>query len=184
MGLSDVFQAIQKKVTFSKEVEISGVKFVLGLLTFEQEMKTEAVPQENMDPLVYYNETRRYTLSHAIKSVDGEVVPDIVEVKTGDKIEKVQGVIYLRGFISTLPVKMVEQLFDAYIDIKDEFEGMLDKELKYTWFKTPEQRDAERKDRSSGDKEPEEGPETSEDSSESKPIKLVEIPKPSEDEKK
>jgi len=180
MGLTDVFQAIQKKLSFSKVVEISGIKFELGLLSFEQESKSESFPQGDADPLAYYNETRRYTMSHAIRSIDGEAIPAVVEVKNGDKVEKLQGSLYVKNLLSTLPVKIVEQLFDAYIDLKDEYEGVLDKELKYDWFKTPEQRDAERKSKTSEGKEPEE-PSDTEDTEE--PIKLVEIPKTDDEEK-
>lgn len=183
MGLADVFQAIQKKLSFSKVVEISGIKFELGLLTFEQESKSESFPQGDADPLAYYNETRRYTLSYAIRSIDGEIVPAVVETKNGDKTEKIQGSLYVKNILSALPVKIVEQLFDAYIDIKDEFEDVLDKELKYNWFKTPEQRDAERKSKSAESKEPEESAEKEPEDTE-EPIKLVEIPKTDDDEKK
>jgi hypothetical protein len=181
MGLPDVFQSIQKKLNFRKVVEISGIKFELGILTFEEELKSESFPQGDTDPLAYYNETRRYTLSHAIKGINGETVTEVVEVKNGDKTDKIQGSLYVKNLLSTLPVKMIEQLFDAYIDIKDEFESMLDKDLKYNWFKNPEQREEERKNKSSGSTEtpkPEEKP-----ADDTAPIKFTEIPKPPEDDK-
>jgi len=185
MGLTDVFQAIQKKFSFSKVVEISGIKFELSILSFDQELKSESFPQGDADPLAYYNETRRYTLSHAIRSIDGEVVPEVVEIKNGSKIEKIQGSLYVKGVLSKLPVKIVEQLFDAYIDIKEEYEGMLDKELKYDWFKTPEQRDAERKSKTEEKSDSEEPKsEDSAQATEEAPINFVEIPKPVDDAEK
>jgi len=185
MGLTDVFQAIQKKFSFSKVVEISGIKFELSILSFDQEQKSESFPQGDADPLAYYNETRRYTLSHAIRSIDGEIVPEVVETKNGGKTEKIQGSLYVKGVLSSLPVKIVEQLFDAYVDIKEEYESMLDKELKYNWFKTPEQRDAERKIKTDEKINPEEPkPEDSAQATEEAPINFVEIPKTDDDEKK
>jgi len=178
MGLPDVFLSIQKSLSFRKIVEVSGIKFELGVLTFEEELKSESFPQGDVDPLAYYNETRRYTLSHAIKGINGEAVTDVIEVKNGDKTEKIQGSLYVKSMLSALPVKMVEQLFDAYIDIKDELENMLDKDLKYNWFKTPEKREEERKNKTSEVVKPEEKP-----ADDIAPIKFTEIPKPPEEDK-
>ena len=184
MGLSDVLLSIQKKFDFKKAVEISGIKFELGILTFEEELKSESFPQGDTDPLAYYNETRRYTLSHAIKSINGEAIPAVVETKNGDKTDKMQGSLYVKGILSSLPVKMIEQLFDAYVDLKDEFEGMLDKELKYNWFKTPEQRDEERKNKSTEAAKAESKSAETKPEDDTAPIKFTEIPKPDDEDKK
>jgi hypothetical protein len=181
MGLADVFQAIQKKLNYTKDIEISGIKFELGLLSFEQEMKSESIPQDDMDPLVYFNETRLQTLSYAVKSINGESVPEVVEIKTGDKTEKIQGSLFVKASISKLPLKITEQLFDAYIDHKDESEASLDKELKYTWFKTPEQREEERKKKTE-ERAAEKSEEKSDNVPDEKPIAYTEIPKPADEE--
>lgn len=181
MGLTDVFQDIQKKFSFTKSVEISGIKFEIGMLTFEQELKTESFSQAETDPLAYYNEVRRYTLSNAIRSINGEAIPAVVEVKNGDSTDKIQGTLYMKDILSKMPVKIVEQLYDVYVDFKDEFEGILEKDIKYNWFKTPEQRETERKKKTEENKNETEKSEA--EKSEEPPIKFTEIPKPAEDEK-
>jgi hypothetical protein len=50
----------------------------------------------------------------------------------------------VREFLITLPDKIVEQLFDVYVDLKDQSDSTLTAQLKYDWFKTPEQREKEK----------------------------------------
>jgi len=174
MGLTDVFKSIQESLSFSKTVEIYGIRFELRLLSFEEELKTESMPTDNIDPIVFYGETRLQTLSCAVKSINGEIVPSVIEIKEG---EKIQGSLYIKNFISTLPIKIIENLFDAYTDMKEEAEDKLTKEMKYNWFKTPEQREADNKEKKAEksverDKNKEENEEK---------INLVPIPKPPEE---
>jgi hypothetical protein len=178
MGLSDVFQSIQKSLSFSKTAEISGIKFELKLLTFEQELNTEALPSDEMDPLTYYNQTRLQTLSYAVSSINGEIVPAIVEIEGSS--EKMKGNLYVKKFLGTLPIKVIEQLFEIYIDLKEEVEAKMDKDLKYNWFKTPEQRATEK-----NKKEPEEKVESpKEQGTAEEDIKLREIKVPPEEDEK
>jgi NACalpha-BTF3-like transcription factor len=180
MGLTDVFQAIQKSLSSTKSAEISGIKFEIGLLSFEEETKTDSFPQEDIEPLMYYNKMRIQTLSYAIKNINGEPVPAIVDVKNGDIVEKKQGSLFVKEFISTLPVKIVEQLFDIYIDLKEESEAALEKEIKYNWFKTPEQREEEAKKKK---EEPPEKKEETEKSEVEQDIKLTEVHESPEEDK-
>jgi len=181
MGLTDVFQSIQKSLSFTKAVEISGIKFDLGLLSFEEDTKTDILPQENIEPLVYYNEMRIQTLSYAIKSINGEPVPAVVDIKKGDIVEKKQGSLFVKEFLSTLPVKIIEQLFDVYIDLKEESEATLEKEIKYNWFKTPEQREEESKKKKEEPSEKKKEEEAASDNTQD--IKLKEIHEPLEEDK-
>jgi hypothetical protein len=181
MGLSDVFQSIQSKLSFSKSVEISGIKFELRLLSFDQEIKAEAAPSPDTEPMAFFNESKLQTLSFAVKSIDGETVPDIVETKKGDITEKMQGSLFVKGFLSSLPSKVIDQLFDTYVDMKDQADTDLDKSFKYEWFKTPEQREEDaRKRRTNAEEETTKKEETSEE----KEIKFTEIKEPPEDDKK
>jgi len=184
MALSDVFQAIQKKLNFTKTAEIDGIVFELGLLTFDEELKSEVMPQENLEPLVYFNQSRLQTLSYAIKAINGEAVTAVVEIKTGDKVEKKQGSLYVKELLNTLPLKLIEHLFDIYVDLKEELDGTIDNSIKYNWFKTPEQREEDEKKRRAGSKD-EPSSEESVDSTEddASDIKFREIPKTPEDEK-
>jgi hypothetical protein len=185
MNLVDVFQSIKAKLSFSKVVEIAGIKFELSLLSFEQETKTDYMPQDDVDPVAFFNENRLRTLSYAVKSVNGEVISDVVELVVDGKPEKIQGSLFVKDLLSKLPVKLIEQLFDVYVDLKEQTDASLEKDLKYNWFKTPEKREEERKNKRGG-KEPEssetagEAPEEAPE--EDKPIEYKVIPSTVEDE--
>lgn len=144
MSLSDVFSSIQSKLLFTKDVEVGGIKFKIGLLTYEEEVKTNSLPDNDSNPLAYFSEMRMLTLSYAIKEINSEVVPAVVETKKDETVEKKEGPIAVREFLITLPDKIVEQLFDVYVDLKDQSDSTLTAQLKYDWFKTPEQREKEK----------------------------------------
>jgi hypothetical protein len=156
MALTDVFQAVQKSLSFKKTAEISGIKFELGLLSFEEEIKAESLPQEGVDPLAYYNEARLQTLSYAVKSINGEDVPSVVDIKEGEASVKKQGSIVVKEFLSSLPLKIIDKLFEVYTDLKDQTEEDLQGKVKYNWFKTPEQRKEEENKKRNQEKTPEE----------------------------
>ncbi len=140
MALADILQAVQKRFTFSKEVEFDGIKFEIAVLSFEQEMKTDSLFSSDDDTFSYYNQVRLQTLSYAVKGINGETIPEVVE----EGETKIQGNLYVKKILSSLPVKLVEQLFDVYVDLKEESESSLNNALKYNWFKSPETRAEER----------------------------------------
>lgn len=143
MSLDDVLKSIQKKFGFQKKIEIDGISFDIAVLSYDEDMKAASIPEESTkDPLVYYNETRRQILSYSIRSINGEEIPEIVKID--DKVSKERGV-YVKEFLAKVPPKVIDQLFEAYIDLRDEAEKKLNDSLKYDWYKTPEARDEERK---------------------------------------
>jgi hypothetical protein len=145
--LDELFSSIISKVSYSKEAEISGIKFKLKPLTFEEDQKISSYPDEGENPIVFYDKTKIKILSYSIYEINEEKIPDIIETKEGDKTVTKEKSIYLVEKLSTIPTKITDSLFDIYIDFKEEIEKKISKEIKYDWFKTPEQRDQERKDK-------------------------------------
>jgi len=145
MSLFDVIKSLEEKFSYKKEAIVNEIKFELTLLNYEQDQLVSALPESSEDPLAFYEKTRMQILSYAIISIGGEIIPKIVEIKTEDKVETKEKAIYLREFLKKLPPKILEQLFEVYIDFKEEVENTLDKGIEYSWYKTPKVREAERK---------------------------------------
>jgi hypothetical protein len=144
MSLLDVIKAMEEKLTFKKKATISGITFEIALLNYEQDQMMNAYPDEGEDPLSYYEKTRSKVLSYAIIGIDGESIPAIVEVTEGDKVITKEKAIYVRDILKKIPPKIVEKLFEIYIDFKDETDTHLNSEVEFQWYKTPDQRKAER----------------------------------------
>lgn len=177
----DIANLIRSKLVFTKDLEVSGIKFGLGLLSLEEEQKSSALSTAtNMeDTMTYYNEIRRGLLSFAVKALNGEVLPDVLEVEGGTK----ERAIYIRELLATLPSKIIDQLFEAYVDLREEAESKLDSTVAFQWYKTPAQREEERKVKESeAAKKAEDDSKKEEENIESKDIKLTPIPKPDDEE--
>jgi hypothetical protein len=144
MSLSSIIHSMEEAFSFHKDVNISGFKFELTILNYEKDQMISAFSLNNEDPLAFYEKTRMSILSHAITKISDEKIPDIVEEDIGDKIITKERPIYLRDLLKRMPPKIVEKLFDIYIDFKDEVDNKLDKDIEYKWYKTPEQREKER----------------------------------------
>jgi len=144
MSLLDVIKAMEEKLTFKKKAVISGISFEIALLNYEQDQMMNAYPDEGDDPLSYYEKTRSKVLSYAIVGIDGESIPTIVEVTEEDKVITKEKAIYVRDILKKIPPKIVEKLFEIYIDFKDETDNRLNEEVEFQWYKTPDQRKAER----------------------------------------
>jgi Ni,Fe-hydrogenase I large subunit len=148
MAIPDSIKKLQMKFQFRTEATLGGVKFVLQVLSFKDEQKAQALPTENMDGLVFFNEMQKSMLSYAIRSVDGEEIPDTISETgpDGKEISK-ERPIYVREILDGLPHKVIESLFDVYVDLREQKEQEIGKSLTYSWYKTPEQREKENKDR-------------------------------------
>lgn len=190
MSLEEAFAKIKNKFDFRKEVDISDMKFELGILTLKEEQSLNAITVEDEDSnegaIDYFNKTRKQVLSHAIKKVNGEEVPDIVKVKNGEKEETKEKAVFLRDMLDRIPSKIIEHLFEIYVDLREEADEKIDKSVQYNWFKTPEVREKERQKRAaSEEKSPEKEEEesvTEEDKKEAEEIKLKKIDEPPEEE--
>lgn len=144
MSLSDVIKSLEDKFSFKKKAIVSGISFEISLLNYEQDQLISSFPDEGDDPLSYYERTRAQVLSYAITCIDGEVIPDIVEVKEENSTVTKEKSIYVKEILKKVPPKIVEKLFEVYIDFKDETDNKLDNDVEFEWYKTPEQRKKER----------------------------------------
>jgi len=136
---------MEEAFSFHKDVLISGFKFEITILNYEQDHVISSFSLDNEeDPLIFYERTRIAILSHAITKISDEKIPDIVEEFIGDKKVTKERSIYIRELLKRIPPKIVEKLFDIYIDFKEEIDNKLEKDIEYKWYKTPEQREEEK----------------------------------------
>lgn len=148
-SLQKKLEGILLKLDYRKETEFQGIKFELALLNISDEQKMNAIPvgDDTEDSLLYFNEMRKAILSHAIRKIDGEDIPDVVVAPDGEGTVTKERSIYLREFLDKLPTAITEHLFDVYVDLKEEAEAKFGENVKYEWFKTPEMREKENEER-------------------------------------
>lgn len=141
MSLQDVLKAVQDSYAFKKTATVKGIPYGIKVLNVDQEklvnVAVSALNEE--DPAAYIRELRKEILSRAIIEIQGEPVPEVVEVQEGKKDKA----IFLKEFFGTLPDTVIEKLFDAYVDLREESQKAIENEMQYDWFKTPEQRQKE-----------------------------------------
>lgn len=164
MSLFDLLKTLEEKFTVKKEATISGISFEIALLTYEQDQMVSALPEEGMDPLTYYEKTRLHILSYAVIKINGEEFPKIIETIEDGKTVTKEKAIYVRDILKSIPQKVVEKLFEVYVDLRDEADTKIDGEVEYKWYKTPEQRKSER-DKSEKEAAEKEAAETAKDPS-------------------
>jgi len=186
MSLDEILGGIKKQLIFTKEAEVAGIKFILGVLSLEEEQKASSLPNEDDDGMAYYNEMRKHILSYAIRQVNGEEIPSVVETAEGDAKVTKEKSIYLREFLSSLPGHITDQLFDIYIDLREESESDVEKDVKYNWFKTPEQREKEREEQEKkrAEEEAQEESKAKTEDVETKDINLKKLDEPEEETEK
>jgi hypothetical protein len=144
----DALKELSQKLNYTKEVIIGDMKFEISLLTYEEEQKVSSLPKEEEEPLLFYEKTRSQILSYSIRKINGIEIPLIVEVEIDGKKEQKERSIYIKEeIISKIPIKIIDILFDAYIDFKEEIESKIEKEINYKWYKTPKEREKEREQR-------------------------------------
>lgn len=178
MSLFDVVKSMEDKFSFKKQATVKGIKFDILLLNYEQDQMINSIPDEGENALSFYDKTRAQILSHAIIGIDDERIPDIIEVKEGEKTVTKERAIYVRELLKKIPPKIVEKLFEIYIDFKEETDKNLEEDVEYQWYKTPAQREKEReqKEKEEESKEDEIHEEETENTEEEeKPIVFTEI---------
>ena len=154
MDLSNILDTIKNRFDFRKEVEVNNTKFVLGLLNFKEEQALASIDQNQFEGVAYFNETRKTLLAFAIKKVDDNEIPAIVSLKdTEGKDTTKEKAVYLRELLDAIPTWVIEQLFDMYVDLREEADANMDKSIKYKWFKEPAVREKERQDKVKADQE-------------------------------
>lgn len=147
MSIFDVLKAIENKLSFKKRAVVGGITFDIALLNYEQDQMINSIPDEGDTPLSFYDKTRAQVLSHAIIGIDEEVIPDIVQVPDGDRTITKERSIYIREFLKKIPPKLVDKLFEIYVDFKDEMDSRLEGDVQYEWYKTPAVRKKEREEK-------------------------------------
>jgi hypothetical protein len=146
MSLKEILSSVQNSFQFRKLIEARGVKYELSVLSVDQEKKVNgtAANQEGVEGIEYFNQLKKELLCEAIVSINGEKLDKTVKVPGADgkEVEKDKA-IFLREVLGDFPTALIDQLFEAYLDIKEQSEDVLKKEMRYDWFKTPEQRKKE-----------------------------------------
>jgi len=175
MSLSDVVKSLEENYTYTKDVTIGRTTFGISLLTYEQDQLINTIPEEEDNALSFYERTKLQVLSYALTKIAGEIIPLIVEIDNGGKIETKERSIYVREVLKKLPPKIIEKLFEVYIDFKDEIDTMLSNEVEYKWFKTPEARKAERDKKESEVESKEPAKEEGESAPDGSPIVFTKI---------
>lgn len=146
MSLDDLLKKVEKNFSFRKDCKVNGTKFTLGLLDFDESIKLSELSEgedgeggESKDPLGYYNKVMRRTLSYAIKAVDDEEIPEIVETEVNGKKANISRPVYLRNFLDRMPSTVISNIFEVYIDFKAEIDNKLKDNLEYDWFEEPKE---------------------------------------------
>lgn len=148
MPIPDSIRKLQMKFQYRTEAEIAGVKFGLQVLSLNEEQRVQSTPSENMEGMAFYSEMQKAMLSYAIRQVDDEELPDVVEEEGPDgKPRSKERPVYVRELLDTLPNKVTDTLFDVYVDLREQKEEEINNSLSYSWYKTPEQREVEREAR-------------------------------------
>ena len=146
MSLKEVLSSVKESLKFSKPVNIKGTTYVLSVLDMGQEKKVNAYLDglDQEDSVGYLNELRKSVLAESIIAINGEVLGKVVKDANteGVEVDKDKAIV-VKEFLSNLPATVVTEMFDAYIDVKEQQDDMLKKEMKYDWFKTTDQREKE-----------------------------------------
>jgi len=145
MAIAESLKSLQMKLAFRKDATIAGNRYTLQVLSLRDEQRVSSLPTDGIDGIAFFNELQKAVLSHALRAVDGEEIPDIVEVDDGGKKSTKERAVYVREFLDSLPSIVIENLFSVYGDMRDEKENDINSSLTYSWYKTPKQREEERR---------------------------------------
>lgn len=102
---------------------VGAIKVTLAPLHSSEEMKMNLAVSE-LNGLSYLLQVKQETLSYAIKKIDDEALPDIVE--------NVAKPLYVKEkFLSELSQYAVDTLFNAYLVLGLEVQDKIKKEVKF-----------------------------------------------------
>ena len=137
MNLNDLFKSIKKTFTVKKMVDFDDfdLHFELGSVTAMEEMKIfEACA--GREGGAFLSELKRSTLAHAIKRINDIEFGDIVEYPGDDgKVIKESKYLFMVKQIDVLPSALRDKLFDAFNNLQEEVENIIDKKSKFERFK-------------------------------------------------
>lgn len=177
MSLQDVLKKIESANEFRKCYTSRGVKYVLKVLSVEDEMKVNAsMDGKDLEAKEYYAQYRKELLARAIIQIDGEYIPEVVECEEkGEMIKKDRALFLKEKVLSTFTYDSTEKMFDAYIDLREESAEDIEKETEYEWFKTPEQREKESEQRIREEQEREKKESTEKEDEDVEDVKLEKV---------
>jgi len=177
MAIPETLKKLQLKFQIRKDAVVAGTKFTLQVLSFKDEQRVQSLPTDGIDGITFFNEMQKGLLSHAIRAIDGEEVPETVEIDgpNGTKVSK-ERPIYMREVLDGLPATVIENLFQIYVDIRDEKEQEISSSVTYHWYKTPEQREEERKKKEAEEQAKKEAEEKAKKEAESKKAEGAAVP--------
>lgn len=149
MSLQDILQKIAKSNEFRKPFTLKGIRYILQVLSVEQEkMVNAAMEGRDTGAAEYYTDYRKELLSRAIVEIDNETIPAVVEIEIKGEMKKKDKVLFLKDeILSSFSNDATERMFDAYIDLREQSAEEIQKETEYEWFKTPEERAKESEER-------------------------------------
>jgi hypothetical protein len=115
MDSSKFVKKLEKIVSASnktKDIAVGDIKLTIRLMTsYEELLVQDAISQ--FDGLTYLLKTKHETLSYSICKIDGEELPEEIEVEGGIKVQK--GMFLKNRFLSSLPQTGVDSIFQAYL---------------------------------------------------------------------
>lgn len=149
VNLNKVLKSLKESMDFTKEVEIIGVTYKLRLLSLSEEQKANSdAEMDDLEGIAYMNKMRVNILSYAIIQMNEHTFDSVVDYEEEDgTIVKKERSIVLRDVLQMMPANIIESLFDIYVDLKEEAELKIKGNLNYKWFKDPETREKEMREK-------------------------------------
>lgn len=134
LNITDIVNKAFSTPELTTDVEINGIKFKLGASSNKDAFAIadllENARHNKGDTLVVMAEVRTRTIAAALISINGEEIPQVVEVN-GEKLDKMM---YLYGELSKWPTTLITSLFNIITDFKDKERHAIMKSVKYDWF--------------------------------------------------
>ena len=146
MDLNALTKKITKAVDIRKTVKVKGLEFELGILSSDEERRINKIieeirnSEEEKGLADRMDDMRRHTAAFAIRSIDGEDVPETFEVPVEDSEEK-QTILRSEALADKLrewPAIITAALYAAVIDIRKQSNKLLKDEIEFDWFEAPE----------------------------------------------
>lgn len=122
MDLSKITSKVNSKISLTKEIEISGIKFVVGVPSFDQQSILDSLSSamENAPEDGQAEEYARRALAYSLVSVDGELLGS----DTKDLLEEVR----------KWPPTLISSLVAAAFNLRLEVAAKVTNETKFEWF--------------------------------------------------
>lgn len=134
MDLSKLAQKIEKLqtvVTLEKEVDVGDLKFTLRPLTTVEEIALHEMANERQDQGInYLTIIKQGSLGFAIHKIDGEVIPDVVEITPGK--ERLNKHLFIKKkIIEPMSQAAIDTLFNAYLILNIELQKKIQETIKF-----------------------------------------------------